>query len=272
MSAPTITRVSGPLVEIDGAGPARLRDLVELGPQRLAGEIISLQGDVAVVQAHEYTGGLGPGDPAWLGDGPLTAEFGPGLLGGVYDGMLRRLSVLGERLVRGAHAATLSADRHWSFAPSVAPGDRVCRGAVIGSVPETVAITARALVPPDIQGAVEWIADAGEHTIAEPIAIVGGQEIRLAHPGGFGTGKTVLLQQIAKWSDADVIVFVLWRARQRTLGRAGRDLHTRGSAYGAAASRPHRARGQHVEHAVDGAGGQRLRRCHRRRALPRHGL
>ncbi len=27
-------------------------------------------------------------------------------------------------------------------------------------------------------------------------------------PGGFGTGKTLLLQQIAKWCDADVIVFV----------------------------------------------------------------
>ena len=29
-----------------------------------------------------------------------------------------------------------------------------------------------------------------------------------ALPGGFGTGKTVLLQQIAKWCDADVIVYV----------------------------------------------------------------
>jgi V/A-type H+-transporting ATPase subunit A len=29
-----------------------------------------------------------------------------------------------------------------------------------------------------------------------------------AIPGGFGTGKTVLLQQIAKWCDADVIVYV----------------------------------------------------------------
>jgi V/A-type H+/Na+-transporting ATPase subunit A len=27
-------------------------------------------------------------------------------------------------------------------------------------------------------------------------------------PGGFGTGKTVLLQQVAKWSDADIIVYV----------------------------------------------------------------
>ncbi len=31
---------------------------------------------------------------------------------------------------------------------------------------------------------------------------------RAAVPGGFGTGKTVLLQQIAKWCDADVIVYV----------------------------------------------------------------
>jgi V/A-type H+-transporting ATPase subunit A len=29
-----------------------------------------------------------------------------------------------------------------------------------------------------------------------------------AVPGGFGTGKTILLQQIAKWCDADVIVYV----------------------------------------------------------------
>lgn len=28
-----------------------------------------------------------------------------------------------------------------------------------------------------------------------------------AIPGGFGTGKTVLLQQVAKWSDADVVVY-----------------------------------------------------------------
>jgi V/A-type H+-transporting ATPase subunit A len=29
-----------------------------------------------------------------------------------------------------------------------------------------------------------------------------------AVPGGFGTGKTVALQQIAKWSDADIIVYI----------------------------------------------------------------
>ena len=249
MSEPAILRVSGPLVEVAGMGHARVLDFVEIGPQGLAGEVLSLRGDVAVVQAHEYTGGLGPGARVRLGDGPLTAELGPGLIGGVFDGMLRRLDVLGERLAPGARAPTLAQDRRWRFTPTVAEGDVVAGGGVLGTVPETVAIEARALVPPDAGGTVEWLAPEGEYTVAEPIATVGGRELRLAQPwplrrprpsglradasvplvtgqraldllfpvargstaavpGGFGTGKTVLLQQIAKWCDADVIVYV----------------------------------------------------------------
>jgi len=100
-----------------------------------------------------------------------------------------------------------------------------------------------------VAGTVEWVAAEGEYTVAEPIATIGGRDVRLAHrwplrrprpsairvdaavplgtgqraldlmfpvargstaavPGGFGTGKTLLLQQIAKWCDADVIVYV----------------------------------------------------------------
>ena len=39
-------------------------------------------------------------------------------------------------------------------------------------------------------------------------AVPGGGGGTAAVPGGFGTGKTVLLQQVAKWCDADVIVYV----------------------------------------------------------------
>ena len=107
----------------------------------------------------------------------------------------------------------------------------------------------RALVPPGLGGTLEWIAPAGEYTVADPVARVSGEDVCLATqwpvrrprpvaerlradvplrtgqraldlffpvtrggsaavPGGFGTGKTVLLQQIAKWCDADVIVYV----------------------------------------------------------------
>ncbi|MGZ4173519.1 MAG: V-type ATP synthase subunit A [Solirubrobacteraceae bacterium] len=244
-----MVRVSGPVVEIEGMGDARLLDLVELGPQRLVGEVISLRGELAVAQAHEYTGGLAPGAPAWLGSGPLSADLGPGLLGGVFDGMLRRLTDVGERSTPGTHAPTLQADRVWRFTPRVGAGDRIGGGAVLGVVPETEAIQARVLAPPDVAGKVEWVAPEGDYTVSEPIATVGDRQLRLAHtwplrhprpsrlrveasvplrtgqraldllfpvargstaavPGGFGTGKTVLLQQIAKWCDADVIVYV----------------------------------------------------------------
>ena len=32
--------------------------------------------------------------------------------------------------------------------------------------------------------------------------------VRLAVPGGFGTGKTMTQHQIAKWSDADIIIYI----------------------------------------------------------------
>ena len=243
MSEPTVTRVSGPLVEIEGMDRARVDDLVEIGPGRLVGEVISLRDGVAVVQAYEYTGGLGPGASARLGDGPLTAQLGPGLLGGVFDGMLRRLGG------RDGPAPTLSEDRRWRFRPVAAVGDRVEGGEVLGGIPETAAIEHRVLVPPGVAGVIEWVAPEGELTIADPAAVIDGREVLpVQHwplrrprpvgarvdasvplttgqraldllfpiargstagvPGGFGTGKTVLLQEIAKWCDADVIVYV----------------------------------------------------------------
>jgi V/A-type H+-transporting ATPase subunit A len=249
LTVPTVTRVSGPVVEIAGVGGAHLLDLVEVGPDRLAGEVISLAGDAAVVQLHEYTGGLGPGATAQLGAGPLTAELGPGLLGGVFDGMLRRLDALGDRLAPGARSPTLALERRWHFTPTASVGARAGAGSVLGRVPESEAIEARALVPPTVAGTIEWLAPEGDYTVAEPIARIAGSEVRLAQPwplrrprpsgirldasvplitgqraldllfpiargstasvpGGFGTGKTVLLQQVAKWCDADVIVYV----------------------------------------------------------------
>ena len=249
MNGPAIIGVNGPVVEVEGMDDARVLDLVELGEQRLTGEVIALRDGIAVVQAHEYTGGLGPGAPAILGDGLLRGELGPGLLGGVFDGMLRRLDAMAERLAPGMHATALPQERRWPFRPSVQTGADVDQGAVLGTVRETEAIEARILVPPELRGRVEWVADPGEYTVADAIAVVGGRELRLAQrwplrrprpvrqripasvplitgqraidllfpvargstaavPGGFGTGKTVLLQQIAKWCDADVIVYV----------------------------------------------------------------
>jgi V/A-type H+-transporting ATPase subunit A len=248
VSEARVRRVNGPVVEVEGFDDVSMLELVEVGEARLPGEVIALDGPRATVQVYEYTGGLRPGVPAKPSGAPLTAELGPGLLGGVFDGMLRRLDGAGDWIRTGARLETLSHDRRWSFEPVDCPAE-VQPGTLLGRVSEAVAIEHRAVVPPGVAGRLEWLAPAGAYTVDEPIARVDGREVALAHrwpvrrarpvearlpvaaplttgqraldlffpiargstaavPGGFGTGKTVLLQQIAKWCDADVIVYV----------------------------------------------------------------
>ena len=250
MSAGTVVRVDGPVVEVAGLADAAMLDVVEVGAARLPGEVIALVDGIATVQVYEYTGGLRPGEQVASSGLPLTAELGPGLLGGVFDGMLRRLGDADDFLVPGGHHATLPRDRQFAFTPHVTAGSEVEAGAVLGAVPEAGALTHHVLAPPGVAGPVEWLADPGSYSVDDRIAVIGGDDVRLAHrwpvrrprpfrarstagaaplvtglraldlfypvargssasvPGGFGTGKTVLLQQIAKWCNADVIVYV----------------------------------------------------------------
>src|SRR5512146_3087878 len=91
-AAARIARVNGPLVEVTGLAGAAMYDVVELGGHGLPGEIVAIRGDVATVQAYEYTGGLAPGQPDASRGEPLSARLGPHLLGGIFDGLLRPLS------------------------------------------------------------------------------------------------------------------------------------------------------------------------------------
>jgi V/A-type H+/Na+-transporting ATPase subunit A len=249
MTAAVITRVNGPVVEIRTGGGLAMLDLVEVGAQRLPGEVIALEGEIATVQVYEYTGGLKPGDEIVPTGGPLAAELGPGLLGGVFDGVLRPLQSGSAWLEPGSAGEARAAGRAWTFTPAAQLGQELAAGATIGSVRESAAIGHHVLVPPGAGGVVEWIAPQGELRVGDVVARVNGRELGLtqrwpvrrprpvrerlaaggplvtgqrvldllfpvargstaAIPGGFGTGKTVALQQIAKWCDASVIVYV----------------------------------------------------------------
>ena len=86
-----VTRVSGSLVELATMPGAAMFDVVTLGLQRIPGEIVAIDDERVTVQSFEDTTGLGPGAPAEGLGVPLSATLGPGLLGGVFDGLLRPL-------------------------------------------------------------------------------------------------------------------------------------------------------------------------------------
>ncbi len=246
-AAGSIVRVSGPLIEVTGLTHVAMSELVELGTQHIPGEIVSISGGTATVQAYEYTGGLAPGDPTTALGAPLSAQLSPGLLGGAFDGLLRPLDGAGTWLAPGT--ATRADQRTWPFEPTVSAGDRVSAGDCLGIVRPQGPLELRVLVPARDGGTVDRVAAAGEYDARAELARVGGRGIPMAQrwpvriprphaaridagaplitgqrvldllypvalgssaavPGGFGTGKTVLLQQVAKWCTADVIVYV----------------------------------------------------------------
>ncbi|HEU4896241.1 MAG TPA: V-type ATP synthase subunit A [Actinomycetota bacterium] len=242
-----VLRVNGPLVEVGGLPGIAMLELVELGRDRLPGEVVAIRGDVAAVQAYEYTGGLAPGAGARARGEPLSAPLGPHLLGGVFDGLLRPLAGAGTWLTPAARRAAADG-RRWRFTPVVAAGSAVAAGTPLGSV-AAGSVAYHVLVPPGLHGRVDAIRSAGAYPAGIAVATVAGRDVAMAArwpvrrprpyrerldaavplltgqrvldallpvslggtaavPGGFGTGKTVLLQQIAKWCEADVIVYV----------------------------------------------------------------
>jgi V/A-type H+/Na+-transporting ATPase subunit A len=236
---------------------AKMHEMVEVGKERLIGEIIRLEGDVATIQVYENTSGIKPKEEVFGTGAPLSAELGPGLIGNIYDGIQRPLEVIKEKtgpfIKRGTKTAALQKNKMWQFNPKVDVGNKVISGDIVGTVQESELIEHRILVPPNVQGKIVEIAKQGEYTIEDTIAIVDfngkRRELQMSQkwpvrkprpyklrllpktplitgqriidtffpiakggtatiPGGFGTGKTVTQHQLAKWSDADIIVYI----------------------------------------------------------------
>ncbi len=250
-----IWRVSGPLVIAEDMMGSQVYEIVEIGEEGLVGEIIGLEEDKAIIQAHEDTLELKVGEKVRGTGTILTAELGPGIVGSIYDGLQKSLTDLmkdSSFIRRGAKASALPRDKKWQFSPRVKVGDAVSEGDIIGTVPETNLIEHRIMVPPGIKGVVKEISK-GDYTIEEPIAwvehdgkvneltmmqkwpvrkprpykqrldpsrlLVTGMRIidymfplalggKAAIPGGFGTGKTVALQQLARWAQTQLNIYV----------------------------------------------------------------
>lgn len=247
-----MVHVSGPLVEIEGVGGLSMSELIAVGPRRISAETVAVSGTRATLQAYEYTGGLKAGDVAVPTGGELSGLMGPGLLGHVFDGLMRPLSSAPMWLTperSGSEEDPTGLGRQWTFKPETVAGTFVKAGDVLGTVPDSGSVVHRVLVPTGVAGELRWLAPESSVHLFDTVAVIAGHQVALAErcpvrrprpfrtrhagtvplhtgqrvvdlmfpvargaavavPGGFGTGKTMMLQQIAKWSDADVIVYV----------------------------------------------------------------
>ena len=253
----TITWISGPVVRARGSRNIGMLELVEVGEERLVGEVIGLDGDQITAQVYEETSGMQPGAPIFGTGLPLSVELGPGLIQSIYDGVQRPLPLIeeatGSFISRGASFDSISREKRWKYESRVKVGDEVKGGMILGIAMETETFEHRVMVHPDDKGTITWVAEPGEYTVIEPIArlkmgkeekdvtmfqrwpvrrarpfvrrlghkvpLITGQRIldtffpvskggAAGIPGPFGSGKTVTQHSIAKWADAQVIVYI----------------------------------------------------------------
>jgi V/A-type H+-transporting ATPase subunit A len=248
-----IVRLAGPTVTARGLGGAGLNEVVWVGDERLLGEVIRIEGDLATVQVYEETVGLALGEPVEGTGQPLAVELGPGLLGSIFDGVQRPLPALaaqqGDFLGRGVRLPALDRAARFEFQPGIRVGDPVHPGMRLGVARSADGRMQVVLAPPDAAGRAAEVR-AVEAGAEDPVVLLeGGAALAMMHrwpvrrprpsrrrfapdvpfltgqrvldcffpvaaggtamvPGGFGTGKTILEQSLAKFAAADVVVYV----------------------------------------------------------------
>jgi V/A-type H+-transporting ATPase subunit A len=212
---------------------------------RLRGDTAVLQvfEDTTGLRLGEPVACTGAPLAAELGPGLLGS-----LLDGVGRPLDRLAASAGDFIPAGATAATLEACARWSFAPTASAGDVVRGGDELGIVKERdvthrVLVPPRVCGAVARLDAGDYcVADAiGELTDGTPLRLSHRWPLRLARPftkrlppdrpfvtgqrvfdflfpvaeggsaavpGGFGTGKTVVEHSLAKYGDADLIVYV----------------------------------------------------------------
>ena len=136
-----VTGVNGNLVAATFSGSVRKNEVgyVQVGDDRLKGEVIRVNGDTASMQIYEMTNGIQVGDRVELSGELMSVELGPGLLTQVFDGLQNPLPELAQQcgffLQRGVYLDPIP-NKDWEFTPLVKPGDHVSAGDAVGSVPE----------------------------------------------------------------------------------------------------------------------------------------
>ncbi len=253
-----IKGVNGPVVRVTGGRSLQKMSLVYVGELGLAGEVVSVDGDEAVVQIYEDSEGLAAGQKVEATGRPLSVLLGPGMIGSTYDGIARPLAAIetmaGPFITRGIRLDAVDETRQWDVTVDIREGDRLTPGQIIARCMESEAVEHRSMVPPGLSGRAVDVRPSGRFAAGEPICqledergrrtpltlcqrwpvrrprpaaqrlaitqpLFTGQRVLdtlfpvgkggcAAIPGPFGAGKTMVQHQLAKWCDADIIVYL----------------------------------------------------------------
>ncbi len=250
--------INGPVVKGTNMSSFKVNEMVTVGEQKLIGEVVSIEEDVATVQVYEETEGLKAGEKIYPTGSPLSVTLGPGMLGSIFDGIQRPLlriqQMSSDFIPEGIGLLSLDKSKEWQVTILVKVGDEIKPGDVYATVQETTSILHKLMVPNNLFGVVKEVKTDGKYTIEDTIVVlennkgiqsnltlsckwpvrkprpiadripiykplITGQRVidsfypvakggTVGLPGGFGTGKTVTQHQFAKWSDADIIVYI----------------------------------------------------------------
>ena len=258
MSEYVIKGINGPVVTVTGGSGLAMMDMVYVGDEHLIGEVVGVHAGLTTIQVYEDTAGVAPGQKVVSKGSPMSLKLGPGLLGNIFDGIARPLTVIESRsgpfIARGINISALDEEKLWPTVLTVKVGDSVRPGVLYAECPETTLIKHRCITPVGVEGTVTKVLPDGEYNVNEVLVevttpagkvhqlslsqdcrirtprpmgarlpidrpLITGQRIidtlfpigkggAAAIPGPFGAGKTMTQHQLAKWSDADIIVYL----------------------------------------------------------------
>ena len=250
--------INGPVVTVKNTDSFEMMEMVNVGKQKLVGEIIGITDDITTIQVYEETTGLKPGDPVEGTGAPMNVLLGPGIIDNIFDGIERPLKAIEEEagafINRGSSVSALDDKKLWNVTMKVKVGDKLEGGQIYATLPETPIIEHRLMVPPELSGEVVKVNPNGDYKLFDTVVVIKDDEgvehnltlcqqwpIRTSRPvkerltssvplitgqrvidtlfpiakggtaaipGGFGTGKTMTQHQLAKWCDADIIIYV----------------------------------------------------------------
>ncbi len=254
-----IFSINGPVVKVRNTKEFSMMEMVYVGEKKIIGEVISVNDFETTIQVYETTNGLKPNEPVYSTKMPLFATLGPGIVSGIFDGILRPLKSMEEKsgcfIEVGSNIESLNLNKKFNVKIVAKVGEEIKPGQIYAECKETESITHKCMLSPFLDGGkVTKTAPDGEYSVNEDVLefeskngelikinlcqkwpirktrpvkerlkiskpLVTGQRIidtmfpiakggTAAIPGGFGTGKTMTQHAIAKWCDADIIIYI----------------------------------------------------------------